>query len=298
MRRNFVAGNWKMNGDLAFAAALCADIARAIAPAEAGGDSTVTESTAADSTTAADTAAIDIAVCPPHVLIPAAREALAKVPGAAVCLGAQDVDAGDNGAFTGQVSARMLADAGCRYVIVGHSERRALYFESDASAARKAVAALAHGLRPIVCVGESADERAAGRAEAVIGRQVDALLAALDDAPAVASAARAGLVIAYEPVWAIGSGLTATPQQAQAAHAFIRARLARFDAAMRACRILYGGSLKPANAAELMAEDDIDGGLIGGASLNAGDFVAICRAALQVGGGTVTAADTAAPAHR
>jgi len=269
VRRNLVAGNWKMNGDRAFAAALCADIAAGAADF-AGADSTVTGAAGADTGSA-----LDIVICPPHVLIPAAVDALADIPGASV--GAQDVDAADNGAFTGQVSARMLADAGCAYVIVGHSERRALYAESDASAAAKAVAAHAHGLRPIFCVGESIDARAAGATEAVVGRQLDALLAAL---AGVDSAARASTVIAYEPVWAIGTGATATPAQAQAAHAFIRARLAAFDAAMAECRILYGGSLKPANSAGLIAQADIDGGLIGGASLTAADFLAICRAAV------------------
>lgn len=272
MRRNLVAGNWKMNGDLAFAAALCADIAAAAGDGD-GDDSAAQTASATQA---------EIAVCPPHVLIPAANAALA---GSRVSVGAQDVDAGDNGAFTGQISARMLADAGCRYVIVGHSERRALYFDTDALAARKAGAALAHRLRPIVCVGETVDERNAGATEAVIGRQVDALLAALAE---VAPAARADTVIAYEPVWAIGTGLTAAPGQAQQVHAFIRARIAAFDAALANCRILYGGSMQPGNAARLIAQPDIDGGLIGGASLNAADFLAICAAANSAGAATAT----------
>jgi len=277
VRRNLVAGNWKMNGDAAFAAALCADIAAAAGDHAARGDT-----------------AADIVICPPHLLIPAALQALA---GSAVGVGAQDVDAADNGAFTGQISARMLADAGCRYVIVGHSERRALYGESDELAARKAVAALAFNLRPIACVGETREQREAGDTEAVVGRQVDALLAALAEStvPAADSPAAADLVIAYEPVWAIGTGLTATPQQAQAVHGFIRARLAAFDARLANCRILYGGSMKPGNAAQLIAQPDIDGGLIGGASLNAADFLAICAAAdSAVAANSVAAATGAA----
>lgn len=286
-RRNLVAGNWKMNGDSAFAAALCADIAAAAADTgAAGGDNTA----AANGVDAETTTAADIAVCPPHVLIPAAARALAD---SAVSIGAQDVDGGDDGAFTGQVSARMLADAGCRYVIVGHSERRALHGESDELAAQKAVAALRHGLRPIVCVGETADERAAGDTEAVVGRQVDALLTAWAAAAPAECAAVDEIVIAYEPVWAIGTGLTATPAEAQQVHAFIRRRLAAFDARLGDCRILYGGSMKPGNAAALINQPDIDGGLIGGASLNAADFLAICRAANSARAGVATGADAA-----
>ena len=326
MRRNLVAGNWKMNGGRAFAAALCADIAAGLSPGAAGvspraaaGDADSSTSTTANSaapttadfadsdppttaapaiansaaksadaavdTTAAPTAAptTEIVICPPHVLIAGVVDALA---GSAIQVGAQDVDAADDGAFTGQTSARMLADAGCGYVIVGHSERRALYAESDELAARKAVAALAFGLRPLLCVGETRDQREAGDTEAVLGRQVDALLAALDGADAKAQATRAEIVIAYEPVWAIGSGLTATPAQAQHTHHFIRARLAAFDARLADCRIVYGGSMKPTNAAGLLAQPDIDGGLIGGASLDAADFLAICKAA-TVAAGTV-----------
>lgn len=317
-----------MNGGRAFAAALCADIAAGLSPGAAAGDTDSSTPTAADSATpvaansavdaiadsAADSAnsatpaaansagdansAVDttadaiaaptaeIVICPPHILIAGVVEALA---GSAIQVGAQDVDAADDGAFTGQTSARMLADAGCDYVIVGHSERRALYAESDESAARKAVAALAFGLRPILCVGETRDQREAGDTEAVLGRQVDALLAALDGADAKAQSARAEIVIAYEPVWAIGTGLTATPAQAQHAHHFIRARLAAFDARLADCRIVYGGSMKPTNAAGLLAQPDIDGGLIGGASLNAADFLAICKAAtVAAAAGAVT----------
>jgi len=251
--------------------------------AEAAADSANSAVDATADSVAAATAApaAEIVICPPHVLIAGVVDALA---GSAIRVGAQDVDAADDGAFTGQISARMLADAGCGYVIVGHSERRALYAESDELAARKAVAALAFGLRPLLCVGETRDQREAGDTEAVLGRQVDALLAALDG---VDASARAEIVIAYEPVWAIGTGLTATPEQAQDAHHFIRARLAAFDARLADCRIVYGGSMKPGNAAGLLAQPDIDGGLIGGASLNAADFLAICKAA-TVAAGVVT----------
>ncbi|MDD9812327.1 MAG: triose-phosphate isomerase [Gammaproteobacteria bacterium] len=289
-----------MNGARAFAATLCADIAAGLSPratvgdtdsstpaaANSAADSAVDAiaDSAADSTTAAPVA--EIVICPPHVLIAGVVDALA---GSAIQVGAQDVDAADDGAFTGQTSARMLADAGCGYVIVGHSERRALYAESDELAARKAVAALAFGLRPILCVGETRAQREAGDTEAVLGRQVDALLAALDGVDAKAQATRTEIVIAYEPVWAIGTGLTATPAQAQDAHHFIRARLAAFDARLADCRIVYGGSMKPGNAAGLLAQPDIDGGLIGGASLNAADFLAICKAAtVAAAAGAVT----------
>ena len=209
----------------------------------------------------------EIAVCPPHLLIAAAAEALGD---SAVSLGAQDLDANESGAFTGQTSAAMLVDGGCKYVIIGHSERRALYGESDALTAQKTRAALAAGLRPILCVGETLSERESGKTFDVVGRQLDTVLNEVGDAFADG-------VIAYEPVWAIGTGKTATPEQAQAVHRFIRDTLA--DNGVSACRILYGGSMKPDNAGALIAEADIDGGLIGGAALNATDFLAICEAA-------------------
>lgn len=249
MQRNLVAGNWKMNGDQAMAASLCADILAGIDRASGA----------------------EVVLCPPHILIPAAAGVLA---GGAVGVGAQDLDANDNGPFTGQVSASMLVDGGCRYVIIGHSERRARYHESDALTAQKTQAALAAGLSPILCLGETLAERESGVTEEVVGRQLDAVL---DGAGAEAFA---DAVIAYEPVWAIGTGVTATPAQAQAVHRFIRARLAARGAPVAdGCRILYGGSMKPGNAAELMAQADIDGGLIGAAALNATDFLAICEAA-------------------
>ncbi|MGR3913598.1 MAG: triose-phosphate isomerase [Gammaproteobacteria bacterium] len=232
----------------------------------------------------------EFAVCPPYVLITDAVDALA---GSRIGVGAQDVDANECGAFTGQISARMLVDAGCRYVIIGHSERRARYHESDESAAQKAMAAAAVGLCAILCVGETRDERDSGATEAVIARQVDALLDVLcgggsgdggdgdgSGAPIVVVAPAPVGVIAYEPLWAIGSGSAATPKQAQAAHHFIRARIASRDAEAAAhCRILYGGSVTGDNAAALLAQPDIDGALVGGASLQADDFLAICHAA-------------------
>ncbi len=260
MRRNLVAGNWKMNGNHAMATRLCADIVRGVAET-------------AKSAENAEANEAEVALCPPHILIAAAVGALA---GSGISVGAQDLDANDDGAFTGQTSARMIADSGCRYVIAGHSERRTLYGESDELVARKTQAALAAGLRPIVCLGETLAEREAGVTEAVLGRQLDAVLAVS------AAAGLEAAVVAYEPVWAIGTGVTATPDQAQHAHRFIRERLAAADGGERIaaeCRILYGGSMKPENAADLLAQPDIDGGLVGGAALNAGDFLAICSAA-------------------
>ncbi len=186
--------------------------------------------------------------------------------------GAQDCSAHDSGAYTGEVSAAMLAEFGCRYAIVGHSERRALHGETDQLVADKARAALAHGITPIVCVGETREQREAGQTDAVVKRQLSAVIHAL--------AHCAGeIVVAYEPVWAIGTGLTATPEQAQAVHALLRAQLRAATARADAMTLLYGGSVKPDNAAALFAQPDIDGGLIGGASLKAADFIAICRAA-------------------
>ena len=216
---------------------------------------------------------VDVAVCPPFIHLPAAAERLA---GSAVAWGAQDVcDRRGEGAFTGEVSADMLRDFGCSYAIVGHSERRHVYGEGDALTAAKLVAALSASLTPILCVGELLEERELGATEMVVERQLLAALAALDDVRSLA-----GVVIAYEPVWAIGTGRTASPEQAQEVHAFIRNRIAREDRDTAAkVRILYGGSVKAANAVELFAMEDIDGGLIGGASLQADEFIAICSAA-------------------
>jgi len=248
MRKKLVAGNWKMNGSLAENAALLA----AIKPALAG---------------------IEAVVCVPF---PYLAQAQALLAGSSIAWGAQNVSEQAKGAFTGEVSASMLLDFGCKYVIVGHSERRSLYGESDALVASKYRVAQAAGLIPILCVGESLDERESGVTEAVVARQLDAVI----DAAGVGSLAKA--VVAYEPVWAIGTGKTASPEQAQAVHAFIRGKIAALDAGVANQLVIqYGGSVKASNASELMAKPDIDGGLIGGASLVAGEFVAICQAAAK-----------------
>ena len=216
-------------------------------------------------------AGAEMAVCVPY---PYLAQAQLELTGSSVAWGAQDVSAQAQGAFTGEVSATMLNDFGCRYVIVGHSERRTLHGESDAVVAAKFAAALKAGLTPIFCIGETRVERETNVTTAVVTRQLEAVLAT----SGVASLAKA--VIAYEPVWAIGTGLTASPEQAQEVHATIRARIARDDASVAAgVRILYGGSMKPGNARELMQQPDIDGGLIGGAALVAADFLAIAAAA-------------------
>jgi len=211
------------------------------------------------------------AVCVPYPYLHQAADALSGSP---IGWGAQNVSEHDAGAYTGEISGAMLREFGCRYAIVGHSERRSLYGESDGQVAAKFAAARRAGLTPILCVGETLEERERGETERVVERQLGAVMAAAG----VAAVAEA--VLAYEPVWAIGTGRTATPQQAQDVHAFIRALIARRDgAAAERLTMLYGGSVKPANARELFAMPDIDGGLIGGASLVAEDFVAICSAA-------------------
>ena len=248
MRRPFVAGNWKMNGSAAANKALLAGIKAGLA----------------------DIKAAEVAVCPPFVYLSDVGEELL---GTSVALGAQNLSEQSAGAYTGEVSSAMLLEMGCRYVIVGHSERRAIYGESDELVAKKFAAARKAGLIPILCVGELLDERETGITEQVIARQLDAVLA-LEGIAAFAQA-----VVAYEPVWAIGTGKTASPEQAQAVHAFIRNKLAAQDATIAdKLRILYGGSVKAANAVELFGMADIDGGLIGGAALQAEEFLAICRA--------------------
>ncbi len=213
----------------------------------------------------------DVAVCVPY---PYLAQAKAKLAGSRVAWGAQNVSQHAKGAYTGEVSAGMLNDFECRYVIVGHSERRALYGESDELVAEKYAAAQTAGLVPILCVGETLQEREAGITEDVVARQLDAVL----NKSGVISLANA--VIAYEPVWAIGTGRTATPEQAQAVHAFIRAKIRALDAEVAGNLIIqYGGSVKGGNATELFSQPDIDGGLIGGASLSAEEFLAICKAA-------------------
>ena len=249
-RKLLIAGNWKMNGALAQSRQLVAALRAGI------GTSTKAS----------------MLLCPPNVYIPAVREWL---EGSGIAVGAQDLsNRPGSGAFTGEVSGAMLRDVGCSHVIVGHSERRALYGEGDAVVATKFKLALSVGLVPILCVGETLEEREADRTQPTVERQVDAVL----EAAGVDSFAKA--VVAYEPVWAIGTGRTATPEQAQEVHALIRTMIAARDATIAAgLTILYGGSVKGANARNLFAMDDIDGGLVGGASLVAAEFLEIFRAA-------------------
>jgi triosephosphate isomerase (TIM) len=249
MRRPVVAGNWKMHGSRSANEALLTDLERRLKPDWQ----------------------VDVVVFPPYVYL---ADAVRMLDGGAIAVGAQDVCTEPVGAFTGQVAAAMLKDVGCRYVIVGHSERRRLYHEDDVIVARKFVAVLQAGLTPVLCVGETLEEREAHRTEAVVARQLDAVTAM----NGVGSLAEA--IVAYEPVWAIGTGRTASPQQAQDVHAYLRGRIGVQDAKMaRHLRILYGGSVKAANAAELFSMPDVDGGLVGGASLSADEFLEICAAA-------------------
>jgi len=249
MRRPLIAGNWKMHGSRAENAELIEALLLGL-PAQTP---------------------VDIVVCPPFVYL---WEIGRLVKSSNIALGAQSVCAEQVGAFTGEASASMLKDVGCRYVIVGHSERRAIYKEDDALVARKFLAAQSHGLIPILCVGETLEERERGQTMQVVSRQLTAVL----DLAGVAALRAA--VIAYEPVWAIGTGKNATPEQAQEVHAHIRTAVAGRDAKIAAdVRILYGGSVKAANARELFAMPDVDGGLVGGASLKADEFLKICAAA-------------------
>jgi triosephosphate isomerase (TIM) len=214
---------------------------------------------------------IDVVVFPPYVYL---ADAVRLLDESDIAVGAQDVCAEPLGALTGQVAAVMLKDVGCRYVIVGHSERRRLYHEDDVLVARKFAAALQAGLTPVLCVGETLEEREAGRTEAVVARQLEAV-AAMNGVSSFAHA-----IVAYEPVWAIGTGRTASPAEAQAVHAYLRGRIGAQDAKIaNHLRILYGGSVKASNAAELFSMPDVDGGLVGGASLSADEFLDICAAA-------------------
>jgi triosephosphate isomerase len=216
---------------------------------------------------------VECAVCVPF---PYLGETSSKIGGSALALGAQTLSEYSSGAYTGEVSAAMLAEFGCGFVLVGHSERRALFGETDKQVARKFMAAQKEGLTPILCVGETLGEREASRTGQVVERQLDAVL----ESAGAASFSKA--VVAYEPVWAIGTGRTASAEQAQEVHALIRARMAARDQGVaEGLRILYGGSVKPGNAAGIFAMDDVDGGLIGGASLVADDFLAICKAAMR-----------------
>ena len=254
MRVKLVAGNWKMNGDLASNQALLRTLIPAISPLSG----------------------VKCAVCPPFPYLAQAQQSLRS---SNIAWGAQDLCQFENGAYTGAVSGAMLADFGCSYVIVGHSERRTLFGETDELVAQKFERTQQAGLLPILCVGETLAERESGATEAVVGRQLDAVTTRSG------VGAFAKTVVAYEPVWAIGTGKTATPEQAQAVHAFIRERVAARDAGIAAeLTILYGGSVKASNAEQLFRMPDIDGGLIGGASLNAAEFIAICRCAQSQAG--------------
>lgn len=246
MRKPLVAGNWKMHGSLQFVT----ELGKTLVSRWFSGK-------------------VDVAVCPPFVFLPAvARE----LEGSPIQLGAQNLSEYEQGAYTGEVAGDMLVGVGCRFAIVGHSERRALFAETDAQVASKFAAAQSHGLTPILCVGETLDQRESGETLEVIGRQLQTVIDAAGN-NAVASA-----VIAYEPVWAIGTGKTASPEQAQEVHAAIRRQLGEVGVATR---ILYGGSVKATNAANIFAQRDIDGALVGGASLKAEEFLEICQQAEQ-----------------
>ncbi|WP_126454606.1 triose-phosphate isomerase [Sulfuriflexus mobilis] len=248
-RQILVAGNWKMNGSR--------DSVKALVEGIKAGLGKVSKSA--------------VTICPSYVFL---ADVQPMIAGTAIGLGAQNLSTEAAGAFTGEISSAMLKDFACQSVIVGHSERRSLYGEDDALVAKKYAVARAAGLTPILCVGETLEEREKGITEEVVARQLDAVIA-LEGVAALAEG-----VIAYEPVWAIGTGMTASPEQAQDVHAFIRGRIAERDAGIAdKVQILYGGSVKGSNAAELFSKPDIDGGLIGGASLDAEDFLKICCAA-------------------
>lgn len=251
-RQYLVAGNWKMNGSLEANRALVSGIVAGLGQC----------------------AGVEVLVCPPAPYLAQVRE---LIGGSRIRLGAQNLsDQEKAGAFTGEVHGAMLREFGCEYVLVGHSERRSLYGETDAIVAAKFRVAQSLGLIPVLCLGETLDERDGNRTEAVLARQLGAVL----DAAGIEAFGSGRAVIAYEPVWAIGTGRTATAEQAQSAHAFLRGQLAGRDATIAGpTRILYGGSVKPDNAQELFAGADVDGGLIGGASLKTGDFLAICAGA-------------------
>lgn len=251
MRTAIVAGNWKMNGN----SESINELMGALVDNLQGLD------------------AVEALVCPPAVYL---SQVKGLIGDASVALGAQNVSQFESGAYTGENAPGMLVDLGCQYVILGHSERRAIFGEKDADIAAKFAAAIDAGLTPILCVGEALEERESGNTMNVVGGQLKAVL----DACGVDSFAKA--VVAYEPVWAIGTGKTATPEQAQEVHQAVRAIVAEYNAEVAAgVRILYGGSVNAANAAELFANADVDGGLVGGASLKANDFIAICRAAAE-----------------
>ena len=250
MRKPFVVGNWKMNGSADTTTALAKEVVERFDPP----------------------LSIDVALCPPSVFLHLISNHLQDSP---IALGAQDVSEHSSGAYTGEIAASMLAETGCRYVIIGHSERRKYFGDSNARIQAKFIKALEFDLIPIVCIGETLEERESELTEEVLDQQLDVLLQ-IETGVALSYA-----VLAYEPVWAIGTGNTATPEQAQEVHRFIRDRIFQKNAAVsQEIRILYGGSVKPNNASSLFSMQDIDGGLIGGASLEASQFVDICRAAI------------------
>ena len=252
VRRPIVAGNWKMNTTLSEATTLASALREKLA----------------------NVAEVETVLCPPFISLAAVRDVIGSAP---IGLGAQNCHFEEKGAFTGEVAPPMLADLGCRYVIVGPSERRAYFGETDDMVARKLRAAQAHGLTPIVCVGENLDQREGGQTNAIVGDQVAAALEGLEPERVE------GLVIAYEPIWAIGTGRAATAEQANETIGVIRRRVVEVSGwdAGGAIRIQYGGSVTGANAAELFAQPEIDGALVGGASLKAPDFIAICQAAAR-----------------
>jgi len=246
MRPILIAGNWKMNGSLQSVIQLVEGIK------------------------AGDAGSAQLAVCPPAVYL---MKVGGMLEGSQISLGSQNVCDQASGAYTGEISGEMLKEAGCRYAIVGHSERRSIYLENDDLVAARFAMAVSSGLTPILCVGETLEERESGITEAVVARQLDAVIN-MQGVEAIGNC-----VIAYEPVWAIGTGQVATPDQAQAVHAFIRNKISTLDADVAdKVQILYGGSMNPANASDLLSQPDIDGGLIGGASLKAADFLAIGQA--------------------
>lgn len=262
MRRLMVAGNWKMHGSVDMTTSLIHGIAESVSKLAASAPQ--------------DHLPIDVLVCPPYPYLGVASAAVKSGP---IMIGAQNVSQYEQGAFTGEVSLPMLSEMSCHYVLLGHSERRELFTESNAEIAEKFAACVSgdHNVLPVLCVGELLAERQAGDTKKVIDQQLDAVI------ERVGISAFAHAVIAYEPVWAIGTGETASPEQAQEVHAHIRQKLAALDANVaEKIQVLYGGSVKPENAEQLFAQNDIDGGLIGGASLKAESFAGICQAALKL----------------
>ena len=259
-RRYLVAGNWKMHGSQTMTAELISGIAKQLGLDDDSG------------------LGFDVLVCPPTAYLSAAQKSIESI-GSTIKLGAQDVNENESGAFTGETSLSMLSEFGCQYVLLGHSERRTLFGESDQSVAGKFAACVANqaNIVPVLCIGETLSDRQAGNTEQVVARQLDAVI------EKVGIQGFDNAVIAYEPVWAIGTGETASPEQAQQVHAYIREKLHKLDPAIaEKTQILYGGSVKAANAEELFAQTDIDGGLIGGASLDAESFAGICEAARKL----------------